>query len=108
MRRLLVFSAATLALALAGCGVSSVGRACTLDVDCDRGQTCYTDAPGGYCTKGCDAEGTSKDCPGGTLCAPHPGRLLCSNPCQADGDCRTNYVCSAVTGSEQKACVKPK
>lgn len=95
------------ALFAAGCGGSSVGRPCTTDSDCDTGQTCYTDVPGGYCSRGCSAEGSTTDCPGGTVCALHSTRLLCSAVCQQQSDCRTEYECNGLSGAEVKAC-RPK
>ncbi len=102
MQRALFF-----ALFLSACGSSSVGRPCTVDTDCDNGQTCLTSAPNGYCTRGCSLEGSATDCPGGTICADHGGRLYCSQPCQTQTDCRAEYECNGVTGSSHKVC-RPK
>ena len=76
MRRT-VFAAFAL-LALAACGGTSVGQACTQDSDCDNAQTCYTDLPGGFCSKGCGLAGSEQDCPSGTVCSPHSNILLCA------------------------------
>ena len=93
--------------ALCACGGTTVGRTCTQDSDCDKGQTCYPFVANGYCSKGCDAEGTSKDCPSGTICAQGVSSLYCANVCQSQGDCRSELECNGVTGSETKAC-RPK
>lgn len=92
---------------LSGCGESSVGKACASTDECDNGQTCYTDVPGGYCSKGCTTEGTDEECPGGSVCATNSGKLLCSETCQTQADCRADYECNGVTGSSVKAC-RPK
>lgn len=104
--RSLLCLVASIAL-MAGCGASSVGRSCTATADCDNGQTCFTSAPGGYCSRGCSAEGTAVDCPGGTVCANHGGTLLCSSTCQTQAECRAEYECNGLTGSSVKAC-RPK
>lgn len=104
MNKLLFAAGAALALALSACGGTSVGTACTVNDDCDDGQTCYTTTPGGYCSKGCSQEGESKECPGGTVCAAHSGTLLCSTTCQDKSDCRPEYECNGVTGSSVKVC----
>lgn len=95
------------ALTLTACGESAVGRACTTVDDCDNGQTCFTDVPGGYCSSTCQQEGTDEECPGGSVCASHSSRLLCSKLCETKEDCRADYECNGVSGSSLKAC-RPK
>lgn len=107
MKRALLPLFAVACLAGSACGKSSVGNPCTVSTDCDPGQTCLTSAPGGYCSKGCSAEGTSVDCPGGTVCASFAGALMCSAVCQQQSDCRAEYECNGLTGSSVKAC-RPK
>lgn len=106
MTKRVLFSALALC-ALWACGGSSIGQPCTVNDDCDNGQTCFTSAPGGYCSKGCSIEGSNADCPGGSVCAQNAELLLCSNTCQSQGDCRADYECNGVTGSDAKAC-RPK
>lgn len=105
--RLFGLSAFFICACLAGCGGSSVGQACSQSSDCDTAQTCYLTTPGGTCSKGCAEEGSSKDCPGGSVCASHGSVLLCSRICQSQGDCRAEYECNGLTGSSVKAC-RPK
>jgi hypothetical protein len=105
MTRLLL---AAFALCLIACGQTSVGDTCTQDSDCDRGQTCYTTAPGGYCSKGCNVSGATTECPANTVCAQHNTQLLCSRTCQVQGDCREGYECNGVTNSSLKACALKK
>lgn len=100
-------SAVTISLFLAGCGQSSVGRPCTSDQECDFGQSCLTQLPGGYCTKSCSIDGDTRECPGGTVCANHGTALLCSATCQQQSDCRAEYECNGVSNSSLKAC-RPK
>ncbi len=94
---------------LAACGFgSSAGHPCTVKSDCDPGEVCFASAPGGFCSKGCAQEGATTDCPSGTLCTHVGGTdLICSPRCTSDGDCRTQYVCGAVVGTDTKAC-QPK
>jgi len=94
-----------LALALAACGGTNVGQPCTTNDDCDNGLTCYTgNRPGGYCAKGCQTEGTDRDCPGGSICAMNDGLLLCSAICGDQPDCRAGYQCNGVSASNLKVC----
>lgn len=104
MKRALLFTLAAVSLALAACGGNTVGRACTQTKECEPGQTCYLNAPGGACTKGCSMEGTAKDCPGGSVCASSLGLLLCSTTCTDDTQCRTGYSCLPVGQSTKSAC----
>jgi hypothetical protein len=101
---LLSMMAASLLLA---CGGTSVGGACTTSDDCDPGQTCYTELPGGFCSKGCGNEGAQLECPSDTVCAAHANRLLCAPLCKDKGDCRGDYECNGVSGTNLKVC-RPK
>ncbi|HYX92998.1 MAG TPA: hypothetical protein VE782_15635 [Myxococcaceae bacterium] len=103
----LIFLAAITAAVLSACGGSSIGRTCTQNGDCDNGQTCFLDMPGGYCSKECTIEGQSDECPGGSLCATTGTRRLCSDVCTVQSDCRAEYECNGVTGSSAKVC-RPK
>lgn len=94
-------------LSLAACAGPSVGRACTQRSDCETGQECYTQAPGGFCSKGCSAEGSLAECPGDTVCTQNAGLLLCAPICTDQGACRPEYECVGVANSSHKAC-RPK
>ncbi len=93
-----------LVLVLSACGVVRVGDACEARTDCATPLDCFP-APGGFCTRGCAAEGGIQDCPGGTICTYFgPTELVCSTYCNASSDCRVNFECAAVVGSDKKAC----
>ncbi len=97
-----------LSLLAVACGpVVTVGASCTTRDECAPGQTCL-DAPGGFCTKTCAVEGSVKDCPGGTVCGYFgASKLVCSTYCTTNADCRVNYQCAALQGTEsagKKAC----
>ena len=108
-----LLAAATLALGALSCQGNTIGLACTVDQDCDRGQSCFTETtpggfPGGFCTKGCVREGVSTDCPAGSICtrtsAANP-TVFCSSPCTGDSQCRGGqYACRAITNSTERAC----
>lgn len=104
LRALLVVTAA---VTLAACGGTSVGRECTATADCQAGQTCYTDFAGGFCSKGCAMLGSEQDCPGGTVCSPHNNQQLCAPICETKAECRADYECNGITGSDKKSC-RPK
>jgi hypothetical protein len=106
-RESFVWVAVATALFLFGCGGTSVGRACTQDGDCDSGQTCFTDMPGGYCSAVCTTEGQRENCPSGSLCATSGLRTLCALECKVQEDCRLDYECNGLTGSSVKVC-RPK
>lgn len=106
-RHLARIALAVAPLVLLACGGPNVGRACTLSADCDRGQECYTQAPAGFCSKGCSAEGSFAECPGDSICAQNSGLLLCAPICREQGDCRPEYECVGVANNAQKAC-RPK
>lgn len=91
---------------VAACGGTNVGQPCTTNNECENGLSCEP-LPGGYCTKGCAREGSSQDCPGGSVCVSHSGQLLCANICSNQNECRGEYECNGVTGSSAKAC-RPK
>ena len=94
-------------LALSACSPDTTGDACTQNDDCQTGQTCYTDFPDGYCTKGCTNAGTDKACGAGTVCSPSGERMLCALICKEQDDCRDGYECNGVPGTELKSC-RPK
>lgn len=105
MKALLVVLALVAAACLGACGPStSAGRACTVNTDCDVGQQCATSMPGGYCTKGCDAEGVSRGCPAGSVCTAIGTQLVCAPTCEDSSWCREQYTCGAVVGSSLSSC----
>jgi hypothetical protein len=101
---LLLFCAA---LSLTACSADTTGADCAESADCQAGQTCYTDFPGGYCAKGCTTEGADKACGTGSVCSRSGERLLCAATCETKADCREGYECNGVTGSNLKSC-RPK
>ena len=105
MKRALV----TLALLLcAGCNnPTAVGSPCTVTSDCDPAHYCDTSSPGGFCTRGCTFEGRKEECPAGSICA-HPGGtvLVCAPICTDTSQCRDQYACNTLIGSDTRACTK--
>ncbi|MGQ0507281.1 MAG: hypothetical protein ACT4TC_18400 [Myxococcaceae bacterium] len=95
------------ALLLNGCGVTSAGKACSQDSDCDRLQTCNTTYPDGFCAKTCSTSGSSTECPGETICTQHATLYLCAPRCEQQTDCRDGYECNGVAGANVKTC-RPK
>ncbi len=111
MKKTLVslLAVAALALGALSCQGNTVGNSCTVDSDCDRGQSCFLDGfPGGFCTKGCVQEGVTTDCPMGMVCTRNTAAkptLICSTACTDDAQCRGGaYLCREVRSSSQKAC----
>lgn len=98
--------ALTLTLGTLGCGVTtSAGAACQLDSECQIGQTCNNTFPGGFCSKGCLQEGSTDECPQGTICAQvTPGTRYCAVICTEQSHCRDFYSCNGITASSTKAC----
>ncbi|MFL5318519.1 MAG: hypothetical protein ACJ790_02610 [Myxococcaceae bacterium] len=107
MRKALLSVMFGFGLLAAGCGGTDVGHSCTTNSDCSNGLSCNTNQPGGYCTKGCSVEGSGTECPGGSVCSSQGGGLLCALVCQGQNDCRAEYECNGVSGSDQKTC-RPK
>lgn len=106
MKRTLFFSLISFGLSIfaLGCGNTSIGVGCTDNEQCDNGQTCYTAAPGGYCTNGCFVEGSDEDCPAGSVCSNTSLGLVCARLCTDQGDCREEYECNGVSRSDAKVC----
>jgi hypothetical protein len=111
MRRVIVLTFACLAGALGvGCGDSlpNVGGLCTAAGGCDKGLTCDTAVPGGYCTAACTTPGVLTGCPEGALCDSISGSApTCTKICTEQSDCRSDLECNGATGSSVKTC-KPK
>lgn len=102
--------AAALALALSGsaCIPNTVGLGCKSNADCSNTYTCFTQLSGGYCSRGCDVEGSQADCPAQTVCAPvATGVQACADICTDDAQCTAGLKCGAVNGFAQKVCRKP-
>ncbi|MBX5481835.1 MAG: hypothetical protein IRZ16_08350 [Myxococcaceae bacterium] len=99
-----VMAALWAAVLLGACGSVNVGQPCETNDDCAPSLSCYTDRPGGYCTKGCSEPGSDKECPGGTVCAMNGGQSLCSVTCEEQADCRDGYQCNGVPDSTVKVC----
>lgn len=91
------------AVAMSACGpLVTVGGPCTTRGDCTPSYSCFqkqanggtVDVPGGFCSRGCMAEGTTRECPGGTMCSFFgDSQLVCSPTCTADAQCREGYSC---------------
>lgn len=99
-----VLSGLTLA-SLAGCNSVTVGLSCESRDNCLPGQDCFP-APGGFCTRGCTEPGTTRECPGGTICTFFGNsEQVCSPFCTTNADCRVNYECVEAGGTTAlKAC----
>lgn len=78
----------------------AIGDPCTSDGACQAG-LCFTAAreayPGGYCTKGCQAD---TDCGAGAVCSVS----ACAKACTLDSDCRQGYGCFTRLGGTKRAC----
>ena len=95
-------------LCVIACGpVIAIGGECVTRDDCVPSYSCVS-APAGFCSKTCAVEGSTKDCPGGTVCTYFgASALICSTFCTDDVQCRTDYGCRALAGTEaggKKAC----
>jgi hypothetical protein len=107
MKKLIALGAMFWVAGLAACGAASrVGQPCTVQTDCEPGQSCFTSGPGGFCSKGCSFQGaTTAECPGGTVCTHvDANTLVCAPICQSSADCREQYGCGQVIGSTHSAC----
>jgi hypothetical protein len=104
---LLSSALAGLLLSVSACSGTTAGAACETNDDCDSGQTCYADLPGGFCAKGCATEGKSDECPRGSTCAVTGLHSVCAPDCEQQSECREDYECNGITGSDHKVC-KPK
>lgn len=98
--------ALSLACVAFGCGThTSAGGPCTVNSECQIGQVCNNSLPGGFCVKGCVQEGSSDECPQGTICTQVGAALrACAPTCTDQAQCREFYSCKGVTASNTKAC----
>lgn len=101
MRRSLLLIASLAVLPLLGCG-TSIGDTCSSE--CGSDLFCRADFPGGFCTKGCTAEGDTASCDGDSVCVAQFRSLVCMVRCEEQSDCREGYQCNGITGSNIKAC----
>lgn len=91
------------------CQGTTLGNACTVDSECEYGQSCFlTGFPGGFCTRGCTRAGGPNECPGRAVCSStstQNGTLFCTTACNDDNDCRGGqYTCGQIEGTTLKAC----
>lgn len=99
-----------LLLLAAACGGSSgIGNTCSDTQACVTGQSCLTQAQGGYCTiLGCAAPGVQGNCPSDSVCDQiFTQQNACVKRCNVQADCPATTDCNGITGSNVKAC-KPK
>ncbi len=79
-------------------GKGNVGAACSDDLDCLAGMTCFN-WPKGYCTlASCDSVGTT--CPGSSQCwGEEKLKQICSAACEDNPDCRVadGYACKRLS-----------
>ena len=108
----------------AGCGddddqprgnPSGVGNVCARDSDCETGK-CFLRRAFGYCTKSCDREGDTAECPPDSVCKPIQGGerrclLVCGSQtaCASLDSCRPDYCpdgssCVGVSNTDVLAC----
>jgi hypothetical protein len=83
----------------------SVGAPCDSAQACTGSETryCITGWPGGYCTEFACSPGSCAD---GSVCsaAGSMSAMVCLASCHVTTDCRTNYLCNAIS-SEVSVCV---
>ena len=87
----------------------AIGDSCSTSLDCSFNgeRICDSSYPGGFCTVfGCDKD----TCPDDAVCVefrfatPRLAESSCLAPCEGNGDCRDEYVCTeaaSVTDGEQ-------
>lgn len=99
--------AAAAALAATTCGSDpNVGATCTATAGCDKGLTCDTAVPNGYCTKACTTVASKDECPDGSICdsLSSSAGLSCVKICSEHTDCRGDLECNGVSSTNVKAC----
>jgi hypothetical protein len=90
------------------CGPNAVGRTCQTNADCSDTYSCFTQVAGGFCSRGCTAEGETSECPTQSACARVAANTqVCSPICTDDAQCGTGLKCGAVNGFAQKVCRVP-
>ena len=73
-----------------------IGDSCVTGQECGTGAYCDTSAPDGYCIiSPCERGG----CPEEAVCVEFDGDITaCMLRCDANGDCRDDYVCRSEPG----------
>ena len=104
----------TLASALAGCeddddddrlNPSGVGNRCARDADCETGG-CFVRDGFGYCTKACNREGDTTECPLDSVCKPiQGGERRCLLICGSDTACGLLDRCERESCPAGSSCV---
>jgi hypothetical protein len=80
-------------------GPGDVGSPCDGDEDCVFGE-CYTGSSPGYCTAECEDEGSTSQCPEGSVCKRiEGGPASCLVICVEDRECPGNSECTGVPSS---------
>jgi hypothetical protein len=101
------------ACALYGCSSDpitqklKIGVPCMTDSDCGSSPwfVCFTDRPGGYCSKNCLSDA---DCPTAeSICAFDNGTGSCKAKCVQTSDCRKDYLCHAASNDKNNFASKP-
>ena len=86
-----------------GYGLVPVGGACAASDYClrDANLLCRGDAPGGICTRVCDA---AHGCPDGSHCGTLADDDVCLAGCTLDDDCRAGWACFDGDGDGASEC----
>lgn len=78
----------------------AIGSACSSDGDCGSSPFgCILEHPGGYCTRSCDIAHKDADCPSEAICQFDGQVGECHKTCNAQGDCRSSYICAPAENS---------
>lgn len=88
-------------------GDGGVGAACSDDTDCLAELICVREAPGGLCTRSCNA---TTGCPTGTNCIAisfgDQTQNACLPACRNNGQCRSEagYTCVVLDDGVTRVC----
>jgi hypothetical protein len=123
--------AALLGLLAPACADVLVGTPCRSSLaECSANYSCYVPQPPpadsgifaqeGFCSRTCDEEGSTSQCPAESVCARSQpaladggldptARLVCAALCNVDQDCIAvpTVLCQPVAGGQARACVFP-